>query len=43
MLYPLDKLVKKDIYDTNTNPADFTVISDKNKYMFEVEMIVVDS
>ena len=42
-MYPLDKLVKKDIYDTNTNPADFTVISDNNKYMFKVEMIVVDS
>ncbi|WVZ72929.1 hypothetical protein U9M48_021311 [Paspalum notatum var. saurae] len=32
-VHPLDKLVRKDICVTNRNPADFTVISDKNEYM----------
>jgi len=32
-IHPLDKLVRKDICVTNRNPADFTVISDKNEYM----------
>jgi hypothetical protein len=33
---PLDKLVRKDICQTNRNPADFTVISDKNEYMINL-------
>ncbi|KAJ1281870.1 hypothetical protein BS78_03G006700 [Paspalum vaginatum] len=33
---PLDKLVRKDICETNRNPADFTVISDKNEYMINL-------
>ncbi|KAK3163223.1 hypothetical protein QOZ80_1AG0000860 [Eleusine coracana subsp. coracana] len=33
VVHPLDKLVKKDICQTNRNPADFTVISDNNEYM----------
>jgi len=33
---PLDKLVKKDICQTNRNPADFTIISDKNEYMISL-------
>jgi hypothetical protein len=36
MVYPLDKLVRKDIGITNRKPADFTVISDKNKYMRKI-------
>ncbi|PUZ58816.1 hypothetical protein GQ55_5G537800 [Panicum hallii var. hallii] len=35
-VHPLDKLVKKDICQTNRNPADFTVISDKNEYMINL-------
>ncbi|OEL31843.1 hypothetical protein BAE44_0007137 [Dichanthelium oligosanthes] len=34
--HPLDKLVRKDICVTNRNPADFTVISDKNEYMINL-------
>ncbi|GJN06530.1 hypothetical protein PR202_ga24265 [Eleusine coracana subsp. coracana] len=33
VVHPLDKLVKKDICQTNRNPADFTIISDENEYM----------
>ena len=33
MVHPLDKLVRKDIGITNRNPADFTVIIEKNNYM----------
>nr|CAB3475656.1 unnamed protein product [Digitaria exilis] len=35
-VHPLDKLVRKDICVTNRNPADFTVISDKNEYMINL-------
>jgi len=35
-VHPLDKLVKKDICQTNRNPADFTIISDKNEYMINL-------
>lgn len=35
-VHPLDKLVRKDICETNRNPADFTVISDKNEYMINL-------
>ncbi|CAL5079873.1 unnamed protein product [Urochloa decumbens] len=34
--YPLDMLVRKDICQTNRNPADFTVISDENEYMINL-------
>ncbi|CAL4966169.1 unnamed protein product [Urochloa decumbens] len=34
--YPLDLLVRKDICQTNRNPADFTVISDENEYMINL-------
>ena len=31
-VHPLDKLVRKDICVINKNPANYTIISDKNKY-----------
>ena len=31
-VYQLDKLVRKDICVINKNPANYTIISDKNKY-----------
>jgi hypothetical protein len=36
VVHPLDKLVRKDICQTNRNPADFTIISDKNEYMINL-------
>uniref|UniRef100_A0A0A9FJ71 Uncharacterized protein n=1 Tax=Arundo donax TaxID=35708 RepID=A0A0A9FJ71_ARUDO len=35
-VHPLDKLVRKDICETNRNPADFTTISDNNEYMIDL-------
>jgi hypothetical protein len=36
VVHPLDKLVRTDICQTNRNPADFTIISDKNEYMINL-------
>ncbi|KAL6627006.1 hypothetical protein ACP70R_030732 [Stipagrostis hirtigluma subsp. patula] len=36
MVHPLDKFVRKDICETNRNPADFTTISDDNEYMISL-------
>ncbi|KAL6874678.1 hypothetical protein ACP4OV_013343 [Aristida adscensionis] len=36
MVRALDKFVRKDICETNRNPADFTTISDDNEYMISL-------